>query len=422
MLDGDLDSGIMAKLDKKFIDALLYEEESVVLDFKKEQYRFKQSDDDDKSELLKDILAFANAWRRTDAFILIGIEELKGKRSRVVGINEFLDDAAIQQFVNRKTQRPITFSYQNLNFEGKDIAVIQIPCQERPFYLRRDYGRVKKDTVYIRRGSSTDEASLDEVSRMGTLTHTITQLPELEVFFARPSNRERIEGDPVIKGLLLRTPERTSVPDYDPQEESPNPWGISVPSFLGYARSDYYRELIEFTKTDRLVTPVHIAIANSGNVTAHDVRIELLFPHQSYHFILMDACDFPTPPQKRHKPFWAPNSYVPPVNIANEVWIEKIGENSIVKAESAKVQPKATHWFQDPFYIGSTISQAIKIEVIVYADNLCEPQKQQLSLIFDVKEQFVSLEDVLGLERERYRSSPEYKRFLQERGLSEDGA
>lgn len=88
------------------IDQLLFGEEGNTLDFKSEQYRFSGATDDEKSELLKDILAFANAWRRADAYILIGVKEVKGGRSEVVGIADHLDDAHIQQFVNSKTQRP----------------------------------------------------------------------------------------------------------------------------------------------------------------------------------------------------------------------------------------------------------------------------------------------------------------------------
>jgi predicted HTH transcriptional regulator len=73
-------------VDATLIERLLYEEESATLDFKREQYRFVKASDDEKSELLKDILGFANAWRRADAYILIGVEEVRGGRSSVVGI------------------------------------------------------------------------------------------------------------------------------------------------------------------------------------------------------------------------------------------------------------------------------------------------------------------------------------------------
>lgn len=52
---------------EELINSLLYEEESTTLDFKSEQYKFVKAQDWEKAELLKDILAFANAWRRSDA-------------------------------------------------------------------------------------------------------------------------------------------------------------------------------------------------------------------------------------------------------------------------------------------------------------------------------------------------------------------
>ena len=171
-------------IDNALLDSLLYGEEGVDLDFKRDQYKFSKASDEEKGELLKDILAFANSWRRSDAFILIGVKEIKGGRSELVGIEEKLDDAQIQQFVNSKTQKPITFSYRNLDFEEKCVGVIQIPIQNRPFYLKKDYGRLKKDTVYIKRGSSTDVAKLDEVAKMGISTSAVDlNYPVLEIFF-----------------------------------------------------------------------------------------------------------------------------------------------------------------------------------------------------------------------------------------------
>jgi hypothetical protein len=57
---------------------LLNEEESTVLDFKRAQYPFEAATNEQKGELLKDILAFANSWRRTDGYIIISVSEVKG--------------------------------------------------------------------------------------------------------------------------------------------------------------------------------------------------------------------------------------------------------------------------------------------------------------------------------------------------------
>jgi hypothetical protein len=156
-------------IDSELIERLLYEEEGATLDFKREQYRFSRATDDDKSELLKDILAFANGWRREDAYILIGVEEVRGGKGIPRGVTEHLNDSDLQQFVNSKTQRPVEFAYCAVLYEGKDLAVLQIPLQERPIYLKSNFGKLRANVVYIRRGSSTAEATPDEVARMGEI-------------------------------------------------------------------------------------------------------------------------------------------------------------------------------------------------------------------------------------------------------------
>ncbi len=65
---------------------LLYRRESEALDFKRDQYVFAKGNEDQKAELLKDLLAFANAWRSTPAHILIGVDEMP--QPTVVGIPE----------------------------------------------------------------------------------------------------------------------------------------------------------------------------------------------------------------------------------------------------------------------------------------------------------------------------------------------
>src|SRR5689334_9292788 len=98
-------------MDTELMEQLLNEDESEALDFKRDQYPFDKAADEEKSELLKDILAFANSWKRTDAYILVGVDDVKGGRSKPIGVVYHLDDARLQQFVNSKTQRRIVFSY-----------------------------------------------------------------------------------------------------------------------------------------------------------------------------------------------------------------------------------------------------------------------------------------------------------------------
>lgn len=145
-------------MDSELLERLLNEDESATLDFKQAQYAFENSSDEQKSELLKDILAFAYAWRRTNAYVLIGVQEVQGGKSKVVGVTDHLPHASLQEFVNKKTNRPITFSYQTMSIDAEQIGIIKIPLQRRPFYALKNFGKVKEQAVYIRRGSSTDIA------------------------------------------------------------------------------------------------------------------------------------------------------------------------------------------------------------------------------------------------------------------------
>ena len=81
-------------MDATLLERLLYEEEGETLDFKEMQYPFSGASKEQKSELLKDILGFANAWRRAEAYIIIGVKEVRGGRSTVVGTTNHLDDRA----------------------------------------------------------------------------------------------------------------------------------------------------------------------------------------------------------------------------------------------------------------------------------------------------------------------------------------
>ena len=154
-------------LNLKLLERLLHEAEGTSLDFKSLQYPFEHATDEEKSELLKDILALTNSRRRTTAYILIGVEEVKGERSNVVGVDRHLDDASLHQFVNGKTQRPVEFSYQVIPMEETTIGAIEIPLQGRPTYLTKAFGKLRGHEVLIRDGSSTRAAIPEEIAEMG---------------------------------------------------------------------------------------------------------------------------------------------------------------------------------------------------------------------------------------------------------------
>lgn len=164
----------------EMLEALLDMDEGPTLDFKREQYPFEKETAEVKSELLKDILAMVNANRYRTAYILVGVEEVKGGRSTLVGVDRHLEDASLHQFVNGKTNRAAEFSYMPFQVDDKEIGVFRIPIQERPVYSSKNYGKVSANTVYVRDGSSTVVANPDDIAAMGR-----AQTPKLLEWFIR---------------------------------------------------------------------------------------------------------------------------------------------------------------------------------------------------------------------------------------------
>jgi hypothetical protein len=245
------------------IHELLYEDESATLDFKRDQYPFVGVTDEQKSEIVKDILAFANAWRRTTAYILIGVDDVKGGKSHVLGVGDHLDEASLQQLVNSKTNRPIEFSYKAIVYEGSSLGLISIPVQERPFFLKKDFGKLKANFVYVRRGSSTATADPDEVSRMGAAAAADVLTPVIDLQFCDPDKQQLLGHSLEVESFVLCLPEKSSLPRLSSQ------WGLS------FFNSEYYREFADYLEQFALLKPLGLVLSNIGSTPAANARLEI---------------------------------------------------------------------------------------------------------------------------------------------------
>jgi len=377
-------------VDSITLENLLNENESNYLDFKQAQYRFEGASDEDKSEILKDILAFANAWRRTDAYIIIGVKEAKGGRSHVIGITDLFDDAALQQFVNSKVQKPIQFSYITIEFEEKQVGVIKIPIQERPFYLKQKYGKLKPNTVYLRRGSSTDEAEPDEIAKMGIalVSSAQSQMPKVDCEFANPITRKLYGKEIEITSSVLVINE--PIQNFSPRQST-----FNIASIGSSPNRNFYRELYQFYEYKSLLKKVSIRLYNTGNVTAFNARVEinivgdeLLFVHES---------DYPDRPQKYHNYSASINDRVslPAIaQIGSRLSIDKNGAGWLITVNFGNIQPKAEDWLEEPIFIGSRKPQKVQFDAVIYADNAPNPIRIPLCIDFHTNEEYKTLQEL----------------------------
>lgn len=328
-------------MDSNLLTVLLKESESTSLDFKRDQYPFVGATDDQKSELLKDILAFANAWRHAEAYILIGVDEKQG--NKVVGVSSHFDDASLQQFVNSKTQTPLTFSYETAPYQGKEIDVFRIPLQERPLYLKRDFGSLKKDTVYIRRGSSTDIASPAEVAEMGKASIGGARTPTLRLEFAEPSTSKGLGTSIQLSSTVVEYDD-DKIPDYSTSH------GMFAAATF-HENASYYRELAAYIRTIELFNSFKVRVVNTSGELAEDVAL-VLNVNQGPDAKFISDWNSPTEPARSNI-----NYNFRPINYKTSYDINASPNGVTLHVDFGNIRPKASSNPPGHFYVGHVVLQ-----------------------------------------------------------------
>jgi hypothetical protein len=270
----------------------------------------------------------------------------------------------LQQFANSKTNRPVSFSYSWVTVEGLQIGVLTIPIQDRPLYLLKDFGRLKANTVYIRRGDTTGEAAPDEVLRMGSTGGLIRGQPVLELEFADLQTREKLGTSIEFVSQSLEVPSPESLPRYGKPPRTF--YGISVDS-LDMENSEYYREIAAYLRDTTFLCPVGLAVANPSTNVAEQVVVTLEFNAGGVTALGEEAK--PPLPSTSCIPHLHPMRPQQP----ERVEVRKFGELYEVRSHIGTVQPGTTAWSREAFYIGARKTTAVTVKVTLSANNLRIP-------------------------------------------------
>ena len=372
------------QLNDVLIESLLHQEEGPALDFKQSQYQFKKSatpqlTEERRSELVKDILAFANTKRNTAAYIMIGVEEVKGSRSKVVGVNEHLIDDELHDFMNRRTQRPVGFSYSPYHKDGVEIGVIEIPVQERLFYLTNTYGTLHENAVYVRDGSSTRTATPDEIAEM-----LAPKPPSFTLNWIDPISNKILRSPCTIHSLFLNPVLR----EEDIQPDGPP--RLNPLSFSQY-NSDYPPKLIIYTFCKSLYKPLSLRIHNRSEVTGKRIRFEGSIAKRE-KFAVMDAQ--PGFPEEYH-------DLISPVSIpefypADEVTMDLSEDNESWKimVEFGNVRPDEQVSTSENLWFGSAHPESITMTGKILGENIPNPIPCSLHIEFETQKRPMTFEDV----------------------------
>lgn len=120
------------------------------------------SDDEKRGEVLKDIAAIANSSPLSYGFLIYGVDPRRS--DPVVGVTSTYDDAKLQQLVAGKILPAPEFLYYEVSVGPRIVAVIQVaPTRKRPHIISVDIGKMRKGQIVVRRGSSTDGATLQDL-------------------------------------------------------------------------------------------------------------------------------------------------------------------------------------------------------------------------------------------------------------------
>ena len=370
-------------MDLELLEQLLHEPESQSLDFKQAQYRFERAFELDKSELLKDVLAFVNSWRRTSAYVLIGVKEVKGGRGQVLGIADHIEDASLQQFVNSKTQRRVELSYEVVRVEGVEIGVIEIPIQDRPVYAEKDYGKVKARAVYFRAGSSTREANPEEIARMGA-QQSVEAAPNLVLSWAAAGERRFLSS--LYSADTLRLEPRLPANTFD---SATRPLAITDRMIFA-ANENYSRELIEYCFQQALYVPLGLALTNESRSVARRVSFVGSIPRSAVYIL-----DYLEPLPQPDLLVLPSRDLMLPTGDEVQAKFRRSRDRWEISVDFGDIRPRETVFTHRNLWLAATVSSVVELRGDLFADNLPEPIQCSLKVRFRVEQRRMERDDAL---------------------------
>lgn len=359
-------------MDNVLFESLLNEGESTILDFKEAQYKFTSATDEEKIDLLKDILAFANAWRHTPAYILIGVRDNPGGRAIPIGIENHIDDAKLQQFVNSKTNQPISFKYYPFQFEAKSIGVLEIDVQARPIYLKKKFASLGENIVYLRRGSSNSIAAPDEIFKMGAATVQQTTPPQLDLQFAITESRSLYGKAIEIESVVFK-------PHIDVEAIRQRIYknvfggdnlGLSLQSPL--ENKEFAVDVFEYEVVSSLTSKIDFYLKNNGNQPITNLKVTVAIDKMPGLFVL-DALSFPSKPQRTL-------AAIHEMDSPDAVSVTELPKAYEASFFIKRLLPGDEFWSEEGIHIGSHQSRALNATTRILADQIPQPITENFSV------------------------------------------
>lgn len=265
-------------MDYKKFQQLVREKEKPNVDFKIECHAFISKNETPKAELAKDICAMANNGNIA-SYIIIGISD-DGEKFKSVE-NDKLTDENIQNFCKLAIYPHPKVKVYKQNWgdqslptqKDKEFVILQIgPHAQKAFRLAKDFIDYKenlcyrRNNVWIRRGSTSDLATPEEIAQMVNgqpfeSSISETQLQEARQKFSQESQngRQSLVRTVTVVNFLKKGYSAISADEqikfYDDERSKPTPYSQYL-NLSNHPGSSYFYSLF-WKKIDRTLNLIY---------------------------------------------------------------------------------------------------------------------------------------------------------------------
>src|SRR5699024_6767671 len=172
--------GVIIVNNKEELDYLIENElENTRLDFKREIYHKEKY-----NELIKDVMAMANAHVEDTKYIIFGVKLLEDGSRSFHSVQQIPDQADIEQLIHNNIEPTIELSFYPYKFKDHQLAILEIQgFNDRQYISKKNYRGIKAGNSVIRKGSTTSPLNRDDLDKIYSYSSNTVNPHKIEVGF-----------------------------------------------------------------------------------------------------------------------------------------------------------------------------------------------------------------------------------------------
>lgn len=252
-----------------------------------------------------------------------------------------------------------------------------MPIQERPIYLKKNFGNLKPNVVYVKRGSSTAEASIEEISKMGLPLEEESKKTILKLTFFEIESEKSLGEQ-----IYLQTKPfciLDNIPDYLGVNEIYPALGIN---------KKFNRNLFEYFNFKYKFAKSSFLLENSGNIEAKNIKIEIQIADRDIEIV--QNGDEPIEPDKYNSDYIRK---IPNFSIPNEIEVKKGNKIITIHSTIESIHAKDKIQLEGNIYINPRYSRELILNCRIYCDKIEKPFEQRMEIHFHHTLQNILWED-----------------------------